>query len=197
MASRIQTVAANFTATTVVSPWIKHDYRQTPFNLSLAVYFDVLLAATLAVQLVVDDQSNTSERPVAVVQSASTTATVTDYGPDTINGAPSNQAWGGPFGHGLLSGDVVFLAGTQAGIDGAYAVTVVDQHTYTITTLVNQTIAVQARATTGRVFTHPSLTALVARATGNYGSPVWMSRLVCTAHTTTGVGYLVAIQGAN
>jgi len=200
MASRIQQVAVALTGANQFSPWIKHSYLQTPFNVTLATYFDEALAATLEVQYVVDDQSNTSERPVSISQSASTTATITDYGPTDINGGAANAAniaWG----HGLNTGDVVFLAGSQAGIDSGtqgYIVTVTGQNTYTVVTPVNQTIAnVQARVTSARVFTHPALTGLTARASSNYAWPVWMSRLYCTAFTTPGKAFLVALQGMN
>jgi hypothetical protein len=187
--------------TASVSPWIKHDTGQSPFDVTLSVFFDSVLNATLAVQYVADDQSQTSERLVQGVQSASTTATITDYGPETINGAPSNQAWGGPFGHGLLTGDLVFLQGSQVGVDSGnqsgYPVTVTGVNTYTVVTPVNQTSVFQARVTSARVFTHPSLTGLVARATGNYAYPVWMSRLICTAFTGAGKAFLVASQGRN
>lgn len=200
MASRIQQVAMSVAGVTSVSPWIKHDVGEAPFDVTLAVYFDSALAATLAVQYVADDQSATSERDVLVSQAASTTATVTDTGPYTINGGQSNAGWGGPYGHGLITGDVVFLYGSQAGIDSnpqvGYPVTVTGVNTYTVVTPVNQTITnVRAKTTSGRVLTHPSLTALTARASGNYGFPVWMSRLVCTAFTTPGKAYLVALQG--
>lgn len=201
MAARIQQVAANITAVGSVSPWIKHDYYQTPFNLSLSVYFDSVIAATLAVQYATDDQSETSERPVLFSQAASTTATITDYGPQTINGSPSNQSWGGPFGHGLLVGDQVWLEGSQVGVDSglnSYSVaTVVDQNHYTVTVPVNQTVTnISARVKSARVFTHPALAALTARASSNYAYPVWMSRLICTVFPgTAGKAYLVCIQG--
>lgn len=199
MAARIQTVAVSVTAVGAVSPWIKHDYYQTPFNVTLAAYFDSVLAATMEVQYAADDQSETSERQVTVSQAASTTATVTDYGPYTINGAPANAAWGGPFGHGLLTGDQVWLNGTQAGIDSglqSYSVTVTGVNTYTVVTPVNQTVTnIGARVKSARVFSHPALSALVARASSNYASPVWMSRLHCTALTTPGKAFLVTTQG--
>lgn len=199
MASRIQQVAAAITAIGSVTPWIKHSYFQSPFNVQLSVFFDLTLAATLAVQFVADDQSQTSERLVQVVQSASTTATITDNGPYTLNGGPANPA-NTAFGHGLLSNDVVFLTGTQAGVDSSlqgYPVTVVNANQYTVVTPVNQTINVQARATTARVLTHPTLNGLTARASQPYAGPVWMSRLICTAFTTGGKAYLVATQGDN
>lgn len=199
MAARIQTVAVSVGAVGAVSPWIKHDYYQTPFNATLAAYFDSVIAATMAVQYVADDQSETSERNVLVSQTASTTATITDYGPYTINGGPANAAWGGPFGHGLLTGDQVWLNGSQAGIDSgmqSYSVTVTGVNTYTVVTTVSQTILnVSARVKSARVFTHPALTGLTARASSNYAYPVWMSRLICTAFTTPGKAFLVSIQG--
>jgi len=199
MASRIQQVAMAVTGTSSVTPWIKHDIYQDPFNVTLSVYLDSVINATLAVQYIADDQSQTSERQVSISQSG-TTVTVTDYGPQTnINGAPSNQNWGGPFGHGLLTGDLIWLAGSQSGVDATnsgIAVTVTGADTYTYTAGVSQTLTnVQARVTSGRILTHPSLTALTARATGNYGWPVWMSRLACTAFTSAGKAFLVAIQG--
>lgn len=200
MASRIQQVACSIAAVGSVSPWIKHDYYQCPFDVSLAAYWDSVLAATLSVQCVYDDQSETSERIVQVVQAASTTATITDYGPLSINGGPSNQSGGGPFGHGLSTGDVVFLKGTQNGADSpvqfGYVVTVTGVNTYTVVTPVSQTSNVQARVTSARVLPAPAaLTAITARAQASLLAPVWMSRLICTAFTTPGKAYLVALQG--
>lgn len=202
MASRIQQVAALISAVGSVSPWLKHDTGQSPFDVTLSVFFDSVVAATLAVQYVADDQSEAAERLVQVVQAASTTATITDYGPQNINGSPSNQGWGGPFGHGLLSGDLVFLKGTQAGVDSnvqfGYPVTVTGPNTYTVVTTVNQTVNVQGRVTSGRLLTHPTLTALTARAGGSYQFPVWMSRLICTVFPgTAGKAFLVSTQGRN
>jgi hypothetical protein len=201
MAARIQQVAATITAIGSVTPWIKHSYYQSPFNVGLSVFFDSALAATLAVQFIADDQSQTAERTVLLSQSGTTTATITDNGPYTINGAPANANWGGPFGHGLLSNDVIFLNGSQAGVDSglqSYPVTVTGVNTYTVTVPVSQTITnYVARVTSGRLLTHPTLTALTARANAGYTNPVWMSRLICTAFTTAGKAYLVAMQGDN
>lgn len=199
MAARIQQVALSVAGVTSVSPWIKHDTDENPFNVTLGVYFDSALAATMAVQYAADDQSATTERDVIVVQTASTTATITDNGAYFVNGGPSNPNWGGPFGHGLNTGDVVFLYGTQAGVDSlpnvGYPVTVTGVNTYTVVTPINQTINVRAKVTSARVLTHPALTGLTARATGNYAYPVWMSRLICTAFTTPGKAFLVSLQG--
>ena len=180
------------------TPWIKHDIYQDPFNVTLSVFFDSVLAGTLAVQFVADDQSQTSERPVQVVQTASTTATITDYGPQNVNGGLANAGWPGNFGHGLLTGDIVFLVGTGVGIDSAlqgYPVTVTGVNAYTITTGISQTVNVGGRVTSMRVLTHGTLTGLTARAAGNYGFPVWASRLIATAVTTPGKAYLVSTQG--
>jgi hypothetical protein len=70
-------------------------------------------------------------------------------------------------------------------------------NTYTAVTPVNQTGNFQGRVTSGRLLTHPTLTALTARASGSYQFPVWMSRLICTAFTTPGKAFLVASQGRN
>jgi hypothetical protein len=199
MAGRIGQVAAAITAIGSVTPWIKHDYYQTPFNVSLAAFYDSVLAASLEVQTVYDDQSQTSERAVTVVQAGSTTATITDYGPNTINGGlAASGTWGGPFGHGLQTGDVVFLVGTQNGADsgfGGYTVTVTGVNTYTVTTLVSQTSTVQARVTSARVIVPTGGAAFTARTVVSLTSPAWMSRLYCTAFTTGGKAYLVATQG--
>jgi hypothetical protein len=198
MASRIQQVAVAVSAVGSVSPWLKHDYFQDPFNVTLAVFLDSVINATLSVQFAADDQSQTAERPVTISQSGTTTATVTDYGPSTINGGPANAAWGGPFGHGLLTGDVVFVVGSQAGIDSpfiGYPVTVTGANTYTFVAPVSQTGTFQARVTSARVLTHSVLTGLTARAVSNYNAPVWMSRLICTAFTAAGKAFLVAMQG--
>lgn len=191
MASRVLQVAANITAVGSVTPWLKLDAYQTPFNVALAVYFDQALAATLKVQYVVDDQSQTSERDVYFSQSGTTTVTVKDSG--------SQNLPGGPFGHGLLSNDIVFPVGSQAGIDSpliGYPVTVVDQTTYTFIGPVSQTLVNQhMRVTSARVFDHQVLQGLTARAQSNIAYGTWMARLICTAFTTPGKAFLVSSQG--
>lgn len=191
MAARVLTAPANITGVGSVSSWIKFDYYQTPFNVDLAVYFDSALAATLAVQYVVDDQSQTSDRDVYFSQSGTTTVTVKDSGNQNLAG--------GPWGHGLLSNDIVFPVGSQAGIDSplvGYPITVVDQFTYTFTAPMSQTIVNQhMRTTSARIFTHQVLQGLTARAQSNIAYSTWMARLICTAFTTPGKAFLVSMQG--
>jgi hypothetical protein len=195
MAGRIQEVAFNFTAANQFSEWIRHDYYQSPFCVSLGVFFDEALAATLSVQYALDDSSEGGTRPVAVSQST-TVITVTDYGKQVITGLnPSALA---TLGHGLAVGDWVSLFGTGLGIDGEYDVaSVTDAHTYTLTSAVSQSGNAQAQVKSARVLLHDSLVGITARASGNYAYPVYMSRLFCTAFTSAGVGRLVAMQGGN
>lgn len=197
--ARIQTVAANFTAVGQVSPWLKHDYYQDPFDVSLGVYFGSGLAATLAVQFILDDMSQASKRQVLLSQ-ALTVITIQDSGPQILTSGTTpagavSTALAAP-GHGLAAND--FLQLMESGqFDGGWNITAVaSAQQYTLTSLLSQTVAAQlVSAVSGRVQTHATLTGLVARANGNYIAPVFASRLICTAFTSGGVGYLTAIQG--
>lgn len=198
MAGRIQQVAVSITAEDQASQWIKHDYFQCPFDVSLSVFYGTGLDATLEVQYIADDMSQSSSRQVLVSRS-STTITVVDDGPPL--------AYGNGLGHGLLEGDWVVISGSQGGVlDGGYAVaSVTNATTYTLTSGTSGTVASSpANLVSGRVFTHATLKSLSARAQDGYGSapfgnngPVWASRLYCTAYTDSGVASLVAVQGGN
>lgn len=195
MAGRIQEVAFDFTAANQFSEWIRHDYYQSPFCVSLGVFFDLALSATLSVQYALDDVTEGSSRPVAISQST-TVITVTDYGKPVVTGL--NPSVPAAKGHGLTVGDWVELYGTQVGIDGEYAVaTVPTASTYTLTATVSQTAKAQATIKSARVLPHDILTGLTARAAGNYAYPCYASRLLCTAFTTAGYARLVAMQGGN
>jgi hypothetical protein len=185
----VRELAFNFTAANQFSPWLMHNVWENPFNVTLAVYFGFGLAATLQVQYIADDASRAAERQVWLSQTTNT-ITVTDPGP-IIQGQQVA-------GHGLAVGDYVNLHGTPGGtVDGDYNVaTVVSAQVYTLTSTVSQTLALtQSFSLSGRLFTHATLIGLTARASGNYNFPTFASRLLCTAFTTGGYGFLVALQG--
>lgn len=186
------------TAENQFSQWIKHDYFQSPFDVSLSVFYGTGLEATLEVQFIADDMSGSSSRPVRISRAA-TTITVVDNGPPL--------AYSPGLGHGLLEGDWVVISGSQNGtLDGGYAVaSVTNATTYTLTSGTSGTVGSQiASLVSGRVFPHATLKSLSARAQDGYGSapfgnngPVWASRLYCTAYTDSGAAFLVASQGGN
>lgn len=191
-------VVANITAIGSITPWLKHNYHERPFDLSLLVSFGSGLSATLALDYILDDMSNAAQRQVSISQTT-TTITVTDPGP--ILPPPMNG-----LGHGLAVGDAVELTGTPGGVsDGIYAVaTVTNATTYTLTA-VSATIAQQpAYVVSGRILTAAAsggadnivkVAPVTARTSLVLASPIWASRLRCTAFTSSGVAALVALQG--
>lgn len=197
--ARIQTVAESFSAVNQATPWIKHDYYQDPFCVSLAFYPGSGLAGTFAVQYILDDMSQAAKRQVLLSQST-TVITIADGGQQILVGGVTaagalNTSLQSP-GHGLAVADYVELAESGQFDGGWPVVTVPDAQHYTFTSLLSQTVAAYiVSARSGRVQPHATMTGMTARTSGNYAFPVWASRLVCTAFTSAGVGYLVAMQG--
>lgn len=195
--ARIQQVSLNFSAANLATPWILHDYYEAPFSVALAVTFDYVVVGTFSVQYTCDNNSQDWQRQVSASQST-TTITVSDSGPPGSNGT-----------HGLNVGDVVRIPNGPFGAGGLgdgydYPVASVTSGTvYTLTSTISQTVPLTAvYITSSRIFTHATLTGIAAttggggRATGNYAYPVQASRLIMTAHTTTGYAYLTAAQGS-
>jgi hypothetical protein len=171
-------------ASQTISPWIPHDYYQTPANIGLAGFISSGATLTYSVQFTLDDLG--ASRAVTISQST-TVITVTDTGP------PGN---GGT--HGLSVGDYVRIFGTGlVGVDGEYVsvATIVSATQYTVTSGTSQTVvATPAQVVTARVFTHAVLTGQTARATGNYTVATRGSRLNVTAYTS-GTATLEVLQG--
>lgn len=207
MAGRIQQIAFNFTTGTQYSPWIRHDYYQDPFDVSLSFYLGSGLAGTFAVQYALDDMTMTAQRTSSgrdvMLSQTTTVISVTDPGPliniGSVNAAGALVQALGAAGHGLAVGDYVQLMGTpnQGQLDGGYSVaSVVSANSYTLTSALSQTLPLTAvKAITGRVQTHATMTGMTARTSGNYIAPVFASRLLCSAFTSGGYGFLVAMQG--
>ena len=199
---RIQQAVSSFTANGQVGPWLKHDFYETPFDLSLLVAFATgpgatLLAATLSIDYIVDNFCNDGQRQVFASQAGSTTLTIAENGPILPTG------FGGGLGHGLVAGDVVEITGTPGGAsDGIWPVaTVTNATTYTLTTTNSPTFTSVVTATSGRVVTATAtdkiipIAGVTARTGVNVASPIVASRLHVTAFTTAGLGILVAVQG--
>jgi len=210
--SRIQQVAANITAAAAtiglpgtVTPWLKFDYYEPPFNLSLLVSQDLAGANTLAIDYVLDDPSTAMEHQ-ALISQATTVITVQESGPQI----PVSQ--GGNLGHGLAIGDFVYLHESPGGIiDGVYSVaTVTNATTYTLTSSLNQTLAgFLGKVATGKVITAAAPTAtggdniigakgagITARAAIPVSNPIVAARLRCTTFAAPAVARLVAVQGS-
>jgi hypothetical protein len=174
------------------------DYFEEPFDLGLLVAFDATLAATLAVDYILDDMSQGAARQVYISQST-TVITVNDSGP------PIPTAYGGGLGHGLQVGDAVELTGTP-GVDGIYAVaTVPSISTYTLTAASGTIAGAQCQVVSGRVMTGAAaggadgvikVAPVTTRTSINVTCPIYMARLRATAFTTGGIGALVALQGS-
>lgn len=173
-------------AGTAFSPWLQHDYYQTPFCLSLAGFVSSNFTGTgWAVQYTEDSLDQTAQRPCLISQTG-TVITVTDIG-------PANQLGN----HMLLVGDFVELFSSGIGVDAQYVVaTVVSASQYTLTSTVTQTVSgsPNVNVLTARVFPDPTLVTETARAVGTYAFPRRASRLALTA-VTAGVVTLHALQG--
>jgi hypothetical protein len=197
--ARIQQVVSRFNNAGDVGPWLKHDFYETPFNLSFFVTFAGGLAGSFEIQYVIDDFVNDGERPVMMAQTGAT-ITVRDSGPVLANWA------GNGITHGLAVGDWIQLRGSPGGrVDGGYAVaSVVDLVTYTVTSTVSQTFALTGGfVQSGRVMTASAtdhiipLPVATARTTIGVSWPIVASRLTAVAVTTAGVGILLSVQGGN
>lgn len=205
--ARIQQVAANITAAAAsigipgtVIPWIKHDYYETPFDLSLLITQDNAGANTLAIDYVLGDNSSAMSHQALISQST-TVITVQESGP------PIPVAQGGNLGHGLAIGDFVQIQGSPGGIiDGVYSVaTVVSATSYTLTGAVSQTIvAFLGNVQTGQVVTAGSTgdkiigasgAGITARTALPVTAPIIASRLRCTTFSAAAVARLIAVQG--
>ncbi len=193
-------VVSNFTASGQVGPWLKLDYYETPFDLGLLIAYGTGLAATLAIDYVLDDFSQAAQRQVYASQTT-TVITVTDSGPILPASA------GGGLGHCLAIGDAVELTGTPSGqADGIYSVTSITSATvYTLTSLVSQSWASNAVVASGRVLQGAAAggvdgviktAPVTARTSINVTCPIYAARLHVTAFTSGGLAALVAMQGS-
>ena len=194
---RIQQAVSNFTASAQVGPWLRFDYYETPFNLTLLVSLGTGASMTLGIDYIADDFGVDGQRQVFITQ-ATTTITVNDSGPTL----PS--AFGGGLGHGLAVGDAVDLTGTPGGsVDGIYSVaSVTSDLIYTLTYGVSQTLAgANATVSSGRILQGTAtdkvipLAPVTARTSVVALGPICAARLHVTAFTTGGHCALVGIQG--
>lgn len=205
--ARIQQVAALITAAAAtigipgtVTPWLKHDYYETPFDLSLLITQDGAGANTLAIDYILDDPS-TAMAHQALISQATTVITVVESGP------PIPVAQGGNLGHGLEIGDYVYLQGSPGGIiDGVYSVaTIVSTTSYTLTASASQTLAAfLGNVQTGKVVTAGATGDKIVGASGAgitvrtalpVTAPIVASRLRCTTFAANAVARYVAVQG--
>lgn len=202
--SRIQQVAVNFTASGQFGPWIKLDWFEPPFDLSILVSEDQGGTNPLTLQYIIDDAGPGMERQVMVTQTT-TTITVTDAGP------PLPIASGGGLGHGLAAGDFYYLHSTtnigNGSIDGLYTVaTAPTATTLTLTTAISQSLPAQyATGVGGKLITAgaggdkiigANGAGIVARTALNMTSPIWALRLASTGtFVAAAVARLVTIQG--
>lgn len=191
---RTQRILTNFTANGQVGPWMRHDFYEPPFDLTLAIEFGSGLAGTLAIDYAVGNFGADGQYQVFITQ-ATTVITVNDNGPPPPAGTG--------VGHGLAVGDIVNLQGTPGGsVDGIYTVaTVPTASTYTLTSAISQTLvgticlAASALLFTSAANTIVNLAPTTARAVVNVTSPIMASRLHVTAFTTGGIATLVGMQG--
>jgi hypothetical protein len=205
--ARIQQVAALITAAAAtigvpgtITPWLKHDYYETPFDLSLLISQDTSGVNTLVIDYVLDDSSSAMQHQ-ALISQANIVITVQDSGP------PLPISQGGGLGHGLAIGDFVQISGSPGGtIDGVYSVaTVTSTTSYTLTSSVSQTLAAfLGNVQTGKVITAGAVgdkivgangAGVVVRTSLSITSPIVASRLRCTAFSANAVARYVAVQG--
>lgn len=179
------------------SSWVPINVQPYSFGVGLGVApWSTATGLTYTVQHSFDPPI---QRPVSLVQTASTTVTVTDTGLDGL-------------GHGLTTGDSVIIKGSGSAVtdspvsasspntgagDVGWTVTVVNNTSYTYTAGSSQTYASNnAQLTSFRVWPHATLAAVSARLDGNYAFPPRMVRLNVTAITGGAVDLLVS-QASN
>lgn len=170
------------------SNWLPIDYIELAFGIGLGLSFNSTANLTASVQHSFDDPNLSGERGhlVLLVQTASTTVTVTDTGPEGK-------------GHNLITNDSVIIAGSNIpGADGEWTVTVTGVNTYTYVSLVNQTASSTSAVACGmRPFNHATLSGItsgVGRTDGNYAWPIRAVRLNNTVWVA-GTATLAVIQG--
>lgn len=160
------------------SPWLVLDYLQRPFNVGLfaSLSFDGNL--TYQVQHTPDNPNKFK----GVTLSRTTTVATATFAA----------------AHGLNVGDSIVVQGSgDANLDGTFAVASVVDATHLTYTVANTGLAADtghAKACLMRVFPHAYLTALTAKADGNYAFPVWATRVNVTAYTAGSVT-LEVVQG--
>jgi hypothetical protein len=164
------------------SEWIRLNWEQNNFQVSLAGLVFESANLSWTVQHTYDDFN--VKRPVSIAR-VTTTATVTDTGPDGL-------------GHRLTTGDCVIIQQTgSSNLDTPEAgaeITVVDATSYTYTVLDTGVTAATGLATPLRIFPHAVLAAETARADGVYTSPVTGCRLNVASFVAGGVE-LQVVQG--
>lgn len=167
-------VALTATGNTGIIPL---DWKQAPFNVGLTI--NISGTATASMLSTMDDPT-TQITPTSIVQSASTTVTVTT-----------------PTKHGLTTNDWVQIANSGSAIlDGLYAVaTVGSDTTFTyLATSGTNTAGVFVYYIPFRMFAVASMNAISASAASNLAFPVRAVLGICSAYTSGEVIFNI-IQG--
>ena len=163
-----------------VTPWLSLNYRQSPFNASVAVDFDSLGAMTYTVEHTFDDFGAF----IQFVQLSQVGTTVTATFPTA---------------HDLNTGDTLVVSGSgNPGMDGQFVVTSTGLTTLTYVNATSQTASSQSTVLVARIrpFPKTAMTAKTAVAEDLYLAPVTAVRLNITAYTA-GKATLIVNQGMN
>lgn len=174
---RTQTVSLSAVG---VTPWLPLNYRQSPFNASVAVDFDSVGAMTYTVEHSFDDFG-------AFVQFAQFSQSVNTV---TVTF---------PAAHDLSTNDTLVVNGSgMVGGDGQFPVTVTGLTTLTYQNATSQTATASPTVLVARIrpFPKTAMTAKTTIAEDLYLAPVTAVRLNVTAYTT-GKATLIVNQGAN
>jgi hypothetical protein len=174
---RTQTVSLSAVG---VTPWLPLNYRQSPFNASIAVDFDSLGAMTYTVEHTFDDFGAF----IQYVQLSQVGTTVTATFPTS---------------HDLNTGDTLVVNGSgNPGQDGQFIVTSTGLNTLTYVNAISQTSTSQSTVLVARIrpFPKTAMTAKITIAEDLYLAPVTAVRLNVTAWTA-GKATLIVNQGAN
>lgn len=175
---RTQTVSQSAVG---VTPWLPLNYRQSPFNASVAVDFDSnVVGMTYTVEHTFDDFGAFIQN----VQLSQTTNTVTAT-------FPAN--------HDLNTNDTVVVSGSGIpGGDGQFIATVTGLTTLTYQNATSQTATSSGNVLVARIrpFPKTAMTAKTTIAEDVYSAPVTAVRLNVTA-TTSGKATLIVNQGTN
>lgn len=176
------------------SQWIPIDYIAAWFGVGLGVIpWSTASGLSATVQHTFDDIGLPAiSTDIVTISRTTTTATVTDKGPDGL-------------GHGLSTNDNVIIFGTGSTVldspkttvgngDLGWDVTVVDANTYTYTVANSGATAATGTVRRLRVFPGP-ISAVSARTDGNYAYPVRAIRLKVATLSAGAVDFVV-LQGS-
>ena len=181
------------------SQWVLLSYLESWFGATASVVLSSGANLTYSVQYAMDFDQVDPQNPIGRVSisRSGTTATVTDPGPYAL-------------GHGLSTGDCVFVAGSGSAVLDSptvpafgtgplgWTVTATGANTYTYTVANSGPTSDTGNAYVSRfrVFTHAVLASQTVRNTGTFNYPIRACRLYISSYTS-GYADMTILQGIN